>query len=451
MIPSLLTCIHTPRPLAGTRLLDRCLRRLPLALAGAVVAGTLANAQTLEAQTRILFVGNSFTFGEYSESKYYMSASITDENGTGYGGVPAIFKEFSIEAGLNFDVHEETAPGRSFGYHLANKSAIIGRANAWDVVVLQGLSTEPTIQAASPTPSDTTGNRPTFIANAQALEQLVHGGNPAAQVYLYETWARANLTYPTGTPYFGESIFIMGEELHDGYYAAYANDLANFAGVVPCGDAWQRAWNDGLAVVDPYTGYNPATIINLWGYDYYHASDRGYYLNALMLFSKITGVDPRTLGATEIAASSIGISATDAVTLQNLAATQLARTPFTYSEVPLGNVANSTYYLSFPDNSTPFGEYSYLADNRYIFFYGWNTYEFLSDANDGQDGIFAYDFGTNNNPDASIGEFYTSSKVWPYVYSYKLNNWLYYFTGTNSPRQFAEFNTTGGPVQYVSY
>ena len=299
-------------------------------LFAAVITSALLWVQALQAQTRILFVGNSFTYGQHSNAHFFEDETITDENGFGYGGVPAIFKKLTSDAGLDYDVHIEAVGGRTLQYHLNNKASIIGQK--WDIVVLQGLSTEPTIQAASQTPGDTTGNRPTFIQNVQKLERLIHTANPAAKIYLYETWARANLTYPPGTPYFGQSIFVMGHELHDGYYAAFANDRANLAGVVPCGDAWMRAWREHLAVVNPYAGYDPAKIINLWGYDYYHGSDRGYYLNALLFFGKITGRDPRVglsgldgtvpgFGARFL--DDLGISGADATTLQNLAYEQL--------------------------------------------------------------------------------------------------------------------------------
>ena len=45
----------------------------------------------------------------------------------------------------------------------------------------------------------------------------------------------------------------------------------------------------------------------------------GSYLNALMLFPQITGVDPRTLGFADQAAADLGIDPTTAVALQTVA------------------------------------------------------------------------------------------------------------------------------------
>ena len=51
----------------------------------------LAAAQPAFAKT-ILFVGNSFTYGELSPVRTYNSDTVTDLNKTGVGGVPALFK-----------------------------------------------------------------------------------------------------------------------------------------------------------------------------------------------------------------------------------------------------------------------------------------------------------------------------------------------------------------------
>jgi hypothetical protein len=72
--------------------------------------------------------------------------------------------------------------------------------------------------------------------------------------------------------------------------------------------------------------------------DYLHASKYGSYLDALVQFGVITGIDPRLLGAKEFAARDLGISWAQADALQRVAALQLG-----FSEVPepaaLGMVA----------------------------------------------------------------------------------------------------------------
>ncbi len=280
-----------------------------------VSIGILFSAQIALAQNpvTILFVGNSFTYGAIATAQNYNSDKVTDENGSGYGGVPGIFKQFTLQRGLNYDVHIEAVSGQSLQYHFENKAAIIGQSK-WDTVVLQGLSTEATIQA---------GNRPNFILHAQRLENLIHNSNAAAKIYLYETWSRADRTYPPNGEYFGEPVEAMGNEIHDGYFEAF-NSTPNIVAVVRTGDAWLRAIVQGFAVRNPY---NPVEVAsgkyNLWASDSYHASNYGYYLSALMMFGKITGEDPRVLGAGEQAAAALNITPVQAVNLQNLAYAQL--------------------------------------------------------------------------------------------------------------------------------
>ena len=52
----------------------------------------------------------------------YRKGTVTDLNGDGMGGVPALFKRFADEAGLRYNVSLETAAGQTLAWHLANKS-----------------------------------------------------------------------------------------------------------------------------------------------------------------------------------------------------------------------------------------------------------------------------------------------------------------------------------------
>jgi hypothetical protein len=113
------------------------------------------------------------------------------------------------------------------------------------------------------------------------------------------------------------------------------------------------------------------------------------------------------------------------------------RPAFFTGEIGLGG---DWYYLQFP-NGTPFGYYSYLTDQRFIYHFDMG-YEYWFDANDGQGGIFFYDF-------ASGHFFYTSrSFAFPYLYDFSLNTVLYYYPDphnpghyTTNPRYFYNFAT----------
>ena len=110
----------------------RILTRL-LWLCAALMAARPATAE------RILFVGNSFTYGGGSPVRFFHPELVHDLNRGGLGGVPALFKLFALQAGLDWDVSLETEAARDFAYHLASRKAEL--AGTWDVVVLQDYST----------------------------------------------------------------------------------------------------------------------------------------------------------------------------------------------------------------------------------------------------------------------------------------------------------------------
>ena len=91
----------------------------------------------VSAQESVLFIGNSFTYGFGSPVKYYRTDTVTDLNNEGIGGVPALVKSFSDQAGLDFKIYLETRGGSGMDFHLENKLGVIGR-RPWDKVVMHG-------------------------------------------------------------------------------------------------------------------------------------------------------------------------------------------------------------------------------------------------------------------------------------------------------------------------
>jgi hypothetical protein len=183
----------------------------------------------------------------------------------------------------------------------------------------------------------------------------------STKVFLLQTWARPDMvfphlatipdanypTVPDGRPiidtvggtlpkgypdtlyYEAEGLAMMTADLRAAFNVK-AQTNTGFAGVIPVGEAFQRAVDQGVAKADAFYGpegtYAPALPqdkINLWWDDYLHASKHGSYLSALVLFGKLTGIDPWSLGASEKAAADLGISPGDAVKLQNIASEQL--------------------------------------------------------------------------------------------------------------------------------
>jgi hypothetical protein len=135
--------------------------------------------------------------------------------------------------------------------------------------------------------------------------------NPAAPIFGSSTVAQqsGNVAY---APYVGDAnpIAAMASDLHNAYTteaAAYnaANPTKSHVSVALAGDAWVSAINLGYAQLNPFLASEPAGQVDLWDSDPllacctvpigYHPSAYGDYLDALVLFGKITGVDPTTL------------------------------------------------------------------------------------------------------------------------------------------------------------
>jgi hypothetical protein len=144
-------------------------------------------------------------------------------------------------------------------------------------------------------------------------------GSAATKIYLMQTWARPdmvfphlatvpNANYPTvpdGRPIvdttdpnhpdgfpatlYYESLGAMTQDLHTSFYQK-AGANPKFAGVVPVGDAFQRAIDRHVAKSDGFYDASgvyaqplPQDRLNLWWFDYLHASRYGSYLSALVL------------------------------------------------------------------------------------------------------------------------------------------------------------------------
>src|SRR4051812_267413 len=100
-----------------------------LTLAGLAAAAAIATATAASAANEtVLFVGNSFTFGANSAVWKWHANTVTDLNNGGVGGVPALFKAFTEEAGLHYDVSLETVGGQGLDYHMANKKPVLDKA-----------------------------------------------------------------------------------------------------------------------------------------------------------------------------------------------------------------------------------------------------------------------------------------------------------------------------------
>jgi hypothetical protein len=112
----------------------------------------------------------------------------------------------------------------------------------------------------------------------------------------------------------------MAQDIRSGY--DLAADASAVQAVNAVGEAWIRAMQNGIADSNPYDGVEPDKV-DLWTYDHYHASSYGYYLEALVVFGNITGIDPRALGAQECSGFELGMSPRQIQMLQQAAFEQL--------------------------------------------------------------------------------------------------------------------------------
>ena len=157
-------------------------------LAAALVLHTAAAA----APTSVLFVGNNYTFGRIDPLMSYNAANVRDltaamfvTNPQGsnafephpWCGVAGIFKQFTVQAGLDYDVaisarNAATLRGQLLNSNPANWDLRGNIASqSWSQVVLQEQCDEPLTRRTG------LASNPDYFKNyADKIEEFVHGG-----------------------------------------------------------------------------------------------------------------------------------------------------------------------------------------------------------------------------------------------------------------------------------
>lgn len=201
---------------------------------------TFANAQ----QTRILFLGNSYTY-------------VND--------LPGTLSQLALSLGDSI-YWESNAPG---GYMLIQHTTdptSLQKINAggWDYVVVQCQSQEPSL--------DSNAFYYQTYPYARKIDSLIHTANPCAITMFYMTWGRKygdSYWCPVNPP---SCTFLgMNGKLRERYLEMAAD---NFSQVAPVGVAWKNSW------------FADSTI-NLWSGDNSHPSVAGTYLAANVFYSSI--------------------------------------------------------------------------------------------------------------------------------------------------------------------
>ena len=286
-------------------------------------------APVAQAATSVLFIGNSFTYGHGSAVRYYRANTVRDLNREGQGGVPALFKSFTQQVGLDYDVAIETRGGTGIDWHVQNRLSVITQ-QPWDIVVAHGFST---LDAKKP------GNPEQLVQTALQLAQALQAKNPKADLRLEATFPRADETYGPKGAWYGKTIGDMAKDVRAGYDLAAKSSPA-IKGVIPVGEAWVRAMDAGVADNNSLDGID-AGKLNLWTFDHYHASVAGYYLKGLVVFGALTLQDPRALGGNECSGFELGLSVPQVKALQQVAYEQL-KLSYPVKTAPLENLALET-------------------------------------------------------------------------------------------------------------
>ncbi len=285
-----------------------------------------------------------------------------------FSGVAVIFLQFTGEAGLNYNVSLMAVSSATLTGYANNTGNEAGdlpliENSKYSQVVLQDQSFQPlpTTITVNGQSVATRGNPTSFNSGVTKLVNDIDAadkaaGKPNAAITLYETPPIASYGYTSSdpnapifgsstvaqqggnkayAPYVGDAnpIAAMASDLHNAYVSAAstydtANPTKSHVGVALAGDAWVSAINMGIGQQDPFLMSEPAGEVDLWDSNPllacctvpigYHPSAYGDYLDALVLFGQITGVDPLTLlsefdpgnaGYADSAAAALGISA----------------------------------------------------------------------------------------------------------------------------------------------
>ncbi|TNE52955.1 MAG: DUF4886 domain-containing protein [Bacteroidetes bacterium] len=202
-------------------------------------------SMSAQAETSVLFIGNSFTF---------------------MNDMPFTFQAIAQSKGKSIFVDTVVEGGKNFEYHASQQETFDKiKSRKWDFVVIQGHSNE----LAQP---DSKVDRKTF-PYAQKLVDSIRANSSCTQIVLYMTWG-----YKYGNHRWNPiaTYDSMQLRIHN-QYLRFA-DLLN-ARVSPVGAVWK-------SIRDQYSG------INLYDPDNHHPSPEGSYVSACTFFASIFGESP---------------------------------------------------------------------------------------------------------------------------------------------------------------
>ena len=130
-----------------------------------------------------------------------------------------------------------------------------------------------------------------------------------------------NFLYYTSNTSTAANLRDMTTDMHNIFYGSVSD--RRIAGVVPVGDAFQRAVDTNVVKADRFYNangtYDDSGLTNLWWLDRTHPSVYGSYLAGLMMYGTLTGRDPAAFGTSDKVFGELGIGSADALMLQRVA------------------------------------------------------------------------------------------------------------------------------------
>lgn len=206
----------------------------------------------LTAQTRVLFLGNSYT-------------AVND--------LPGVFDSLCTNGGESVVTSSVTPGGFTFQQHVSNAASLTAlSAQPWNFVVLQEQSQKPSFSPAQVATE--------VYPYARQLDSLAGLADTCTRTVFYMTWGRKNgdamncPSYPPVCTYAG-----MQQRLRDSYLQM---GISNNAIIAPAGVAWQRSiLND--------------STLNLYDPDESHPNYAGTYLTACVMYATLFQKDPLQL------------------------------------------------------------------------------------------------------------------------------------------------------------
>jgi hypothetical protein len=217
---------------------------LLFALCGCSGQADCDDVQSPETCTRVLFIGNSYTY-------------VND--------LPGTFAKLARSGGYQVETGMEASGGWTLSDQVASAETLNTLTGlAWDYVVLQEQSQIPSVEQ-----SRTTSMYPAARSLVESIEQV--GATPI----FFLTWAHRD-GYPENGMFTYED---MQTQISQGYLGI-ADELS--VGVAPVGEVWWVAIS-----LDP--------TLALWQEDGSHPSEQGTYLAACVFYAVIFRQNPEGL------------------------------------------------------------------------------------------------------------------------------------------------------------